>query len=113
MKETQLQELLRKSSTPLYVFDLAELKRRVQYLRQVLPEKVKLCYAVKANAFILEELSGLVDRLEICSPGELHICRQLGLPGEKLGLQGAHPSPAVDYPGGTHRRLYGGVHDPT
>ena len=108
MKETQLKELLRKSSTPLYVFDLAELKRRVQYLRQVLPEKVKLCYAVKANPFILEGLSGLVDRLEICSPGELHICRQLGLPGE----QRTRPSPAVDYPGGTHRYLYGGVRDP-
>ena len=95
MKETQLQELLRKSSTPLYVFDLAELKRRVQYLRQVLPEKVKLCYAVKANAFILEELSGLVDRLEICSPGELHICRQLGLPGEKFVVSGVYKEPTL------------------
>lgn len=95
MKETQLKELLRKSSTPLYVFDLAELKRRVQYLRQVLPEKVKLCYAVKANAFILEELSGLVDRLEICSPGELHICRQLGLPGEKFVVSGVYKEPAL------------------
>ena len=84
MKETQLKALLREKTTPLYVFDLAELRRRVQYLRQALPEKVKLCYAVKANPFILEELSGLVDRLEICSPGELHICRQLGLPGEKI-----------------------------
>lgn len=95
MKETQLKELLRKSSTPLYVFDLAELKRRVQYLRQVLPEKVKLCYAVKANPFILEELSGLVDRLEICSPGELHICRQLGLPGEKFVVSGVYKEPTL------------------
>lgn len=56
MKDTQLKALLREKTTPLYVFDLAELKRRVQYLRQVLPEGVKLCYAVKANPFVLEEL---------------------------------------------------------
>ena len=43
MKDTQLKALLREKTTPLYVFDLAELKRRVQYLRQVLPEGVKLC----------------------------------------------------------------------
>lgn len=95
MKETQLKALLREKTTPLYVFDLAELKRRVQYLRQALPEKVKLCYAVKANPFILEELSGLVDRLEICSPGELHICRQLGLPGEKFVVSGVYKEPTL------------------
>ena len=95
MKETQLKALLREKTTPLYVFDLAELRRRVQYLRQALPEKVKLCYAVKANPFILEELSGLVDRLEICSPGELHICRQLGLPGEKFVVSGVYKEPTL------------------
>lgn len=95
MKETQLKALLREKTTPLYVFDLAELKRRVQYLRQALPEKVKLCYAVKANPFVLEELSGLVDRLEICSPGELHICRQLGLPGEKFVISGVYKEPTL------------------
>lgn len=87
------QMLLQQKSTPLYVYDLPELRRRIQYLRESLPAYVKLCYAVKANTFILEEVVRLVDRLEICSPGELAICQRLQLPYEKFVLSGVYKEP--------------------
>lgn len=95
MNSLQLRELLANNATPLYVFDLAELHRRVWALRQVLPGHVELCYAVKANTFILRQISQLVDRLEICSPGELHICQNLQLPSEKFVISGVYKEPAL------------------
>ena len=95
MNEMQLKELLSLKTTPFYLFDLSELERRIRYLKDALPRHVKLCYAVKANTFILEEIGKLVDRLEICSPGELHICRQLGLPAEKFVISGVYKEPAL------------------
>lgn len=95
MNDEQLKGLLKQKTTPFYIFDLAELQRRIQYLRQTLPDRIKLCYAVKANTFILEEVSKFVDRLEICSPGELRICQKLRLPTEKFVISGVYKEPAL------------------
>lgn len=75
---------------PLYVFDTRELAARAKRLRSALPPGVGLCYAVKANTFVLAALEPLVDRLEACSPGEHRICRALGVPGEKIVLSGVN-----------------------
>lgn len=45
------------------------MKKRVAFLKSHLPEEVSLCYAVKANTFIIKELCGQVERFEVCSPG--------------------------------------------
>ncbi len=95
MNDIQLKKLLEKKETPLYVFDLEELRCRIQTLRRALPNHVNLCYAVKANTFILKEISELVDRFEICSPGELHICQRLWLPPEKFVISGVYKEPAL------------------
>lgn len=87
------EELLRVAGdygTPLYVFDTRELAARAKRLRSALPPGVGLCYAVKANTFVLAALEPLVDRLEACSPGEHRICRALGVPGEKIVLSGVN-----------------------
>lgn len=85
-----LRRILQCEKTPFYVFDLAALKQRIRFLRQNLPKEVELCYAVKANTFILEEVSALVDRLEICSPGEYRICEALRLPREQYLISGVN-----------------------
>lgn len=92
MTELQMQELLEQSSTPIYVFDIPVLRERVQYLRQRLPADVSLCYAMKANPFVVGELSDAVDRFEVCSPGEYHICQQLGVPSKQLVISGVYKS---------------------
>lgn len=77
-------------STPCYIFDTVELKNRVQYLRSRLPEHLKLCYAVKANPFLVKELEPLVDRFELCSEGEYRICEAAGIDERKHVISGVH-----------------------
>ncbi len=93
MTEERLLEIVESCSTPFYLFDGETLRRRVEYLRTSLPPSVSLCYAVKANPFLTGELAGLMDRLEICSPGELRICQRLELPREKFVVSGVYKEP--------------------
>lgn len=83
-------ELYNKYQTPYYVFDIDELKKRVKYFRKHLPKDTGIVYAVKANTFIIKELEDLVDRFEICSPGEYTICNELNISGEKMLISGVY-----------------------
>lgn len=76
--------------TPLYIFDERALRDRASFLRSMLPRGTGLCYAMKANTFVLPELVELVDRVEVCSPGEYRICREVSVPSEKLVVSGVH-----------------------
>lgn len=78
-----------------YLFDIGVLKDRVAYLRRMLPEQAAICYAVKANPFLIGEITPWVDRLEICSPGEYEICRKLHVPSEKMVISGVNKSEAL------------------
>lgn len=93
--DAELSELARAFGTPLYVFDDRELTARVARLRAALPAGTGLCYAMKANTFILPELAGAVDRIEVCSPGEYRICREVGVPCGKLVVSGVHKDDAT------------------
>ena len=88
-------ELIKKNNTAFYLFEIGELKRRIGYLREHLPEGTAICYAVKANPFLIREISGAVDRLEICSPGEARICSTLGVPTRKMVISGVYKTPEV------------------
>lgn len=93
MKEKVIQELLQNYKTPLYVFDIHILKERIAYLRRCL--KADLCYAVKANTFILKEICDDIDRFEVCSEGELRICESMQLPMSKIVLSGVYKNVKV------------------
>lgn len=95
MTDAILRQVLRRERTPLYIFDLAALPRRAEFLRSHLPAGTGLCYAVKANPFLLPGLAGSVERLEICSPGELAICRRAGLDPKTFVLSGVHKDPGA------------------
>ena len=95
MNSPQLKKLLEEQKPPFYLFAAGELRRRIQTLRRALPGHIRICYAVKANTFILKEMRALVDRFEICSPGELRICRKLELPQEKFVISGVYKEPAL------------------
>ena len=56
MNSPQLKKLLEEQKPPFYVFDAGELRRRIQTLRRALPGHIRLCYAVKANTFILKAI---------------------------------------------------------
>lgn len=77
-----------KYGTPLYVFHVDEMKELVELFRRELPERTGICFAMKANPFLVRQMSALTDRIEVCSVGEFEICRQLGICPEKILISG-------------------------
>lgn len=75
--------------TPYYLFDEAECINRVQRIKQEVSDwGGELCYAIKANPFLIPSLLPVIDKFEVCSPGELEICRKYQVPGEKILFSG-------------------------
>lgn len=72
-------DIIRKEKTPAYIFDAKMLRSRIAEIRKILGENISLCYSIKANPFVIPELGDIVDKLEVCSPGELDICEKLNL----------------------------------
>lgn len=94
MTEQQMETLTAQYGSPLYVFDVQVLRQRIAFLRRSLPYGVGLCYAIKANPFLLRELCGQVERFEVCSPGEAAICRRLQIPAGQQVISGVYKTPA-------------------
>ena len=84
-----------KSETAFYVFDIDRLLQRAAYLKKKLSERVELCYAVKANTFIVGEFIGKIGRFEVCSPGEAEICTALGVDDKDMVISGVYKTPSV------------------
>ncbi len=95
MKAEDIKALSEQYATPFYLFEEDVLKKRILYLKSFLPDAVSLCYAVKANTFLTPYMSGLVERFEVCSPGELAICINQKIPYEKLVISGVYKTPDV------------------
>ncbi|MCR5301203.1 MAG: diaminopimelate decarboxylase [Lachnospiraceae bacterium] len=75
--------------TPLFVFDEDELTGRTYKIRDILGD-IPLCFSIKANPFLIPSLINVVDRFEVCSPGELAICKKLSVSPEKIIYSGVH-----------------------
>jgi len=90
MNKSYAQIIAEKYGTPSYVFDMDLLSARVNKIREILDSNVNLCYAIKANPFIVSEMAELVDRIEVCSPGELEICISKDIDPSKILLSGVN-----------------------
>lgn len=93
MESATLKNIIENYPTPIYVFDINKLHERIKYLRNRIPKKVKLCYAIKANTFIVKEIEDIVDRFEVCSPGEYLICREKNIDLKKILISGVYKKP--------------------
>ena len=87
---------------PCYVFSEELFERRVKKVKEAFGEKVNICFSIKANPFLLTMLPEDFSKVEVCSPGELEICKALGLPPEKILFSGLNKSSdeirtAMDY----------------
>ena len=91
-----------------YEFDMGAVHRRLEYLRELLPEGTALAYAVKTNTFLIRDMIPWVERFEVCSPGELRICDDLGVPPEKTVISGVYKTPELieELVGSSEGRLY-------
>src|SRR5699024_8139345 len=56
--------------------------------RKNLSPETGLCYAMKANPFVTEQMAAAADRIEVCSMGEFRICRNLRISPERLLISG-------------------------
>lgn len=74
-------------ATPCYVFSADAFKERIGLVQKQLPS-IPICYAMKANAFLLHCLPDAIRRVEVCSPGELRICERLGIAPERMIYSG-------------------------
>lgn len=75
--------------TPSFVFDTDILKARAAHVAEKV-KPAKLCFAIKANPFLLQAMDAEVERYEVCSPGEFHICVKSGVKMEKIVLSGVN-----------------------
>ena len=76
--------------TPFYVFDIDVLKNRINYLKSMMPKNVHLCFAMKANPFVVKEIEDTIEKYEICSYGEWNIANELGVGHEKMVISGVY-----------------------
>ena len=80
----------RVGQTPFYAYDRSLLRRCVANLREVLPESVKLHYAMKANPMpaVVGFMAGLVDGIDVASAGELKVALDAGANPQEISFAG-------------------------
>ena len=78
MNSEALQDIAASFATPAFIFDADEFGRRAKNVKSAIGG-ASLCYSIKANPFLLACLPEEIDRVEVCSPGELAICRRVGV----------------------------------
>lgn len=88
MNDSLIKEFAQNNETPFYVFDTEELNNRINCIKKILPENAVLCYAIKANPFLLNELKDKDLLFEVCSDGELEICRKYNVEPSKIVFSG-------------------------
>ena len=90
MEKSLEKKLINEVSTPFYVFDIDVLRTRISYLKNMMPENVHLCYAMKANPFVVKEIDKEIEKYEICSYGEWNIAKKLGIDDSKMVISGVY-----------------------
>jgi diaminopimelate decarboxylase len=80
----------RVGQTPFYAYDRSLVRARVAALRHVLPQGVKLHYAMKANPMpaVVGLMAGLVDGIDVASAGELKVAMDAGANPQDISFAG-------------------------
>ena len=90
MNDKILKEAVGRFGTPCYVFDTDKFADRAEKVRAAFGDSVGLCYSIKANPFLLAALPDVFSYIEVCSPGELSICENVGAPLDKIIFSGVN-----------------------
>ncbi|WP_028471280.1 pyridoxal-dependent decarboxylase, exosortase A system-associated [Neptunomonas japonica] len=72
---------IRTGKTPFYVYDRNIMTRKVEILRESLPEGLHLHYAMKANPMpaVVQHLSQLTDGIDVASVAEMQVALNTGI----------------------------------
>lgn len=92
MTGNELREKLDKGiiKTPCYVADLSVLNKHIDKMLEITGDTVELCYAMKANPFLTKHMDKRIQKIEVCSPGELEICKHAEIPGRDIIFSGVN-----------------------
>jgi diaminopimelate decarboxylase len=90
----QLTQLV--GSTPFYAYDRQLIINKVNYLKNLLPNKISISYAIKANPLtsLVHLLSQQVDGFDVASKKEMLLALQTGIPANKISFAG--PGKTID-----------------
>lgn len=88
MERAELFKLAKEYGTPTFVFDTEHLRKRMAQIKEIVGENVHLCYSIKANPFLIPVMLDCVEKLEVCSPGELQICKRLDVASDRIIYSG-------------------------
>jgi diaminopimelate decarboxylase len=79
--EETIRSYKQRGSAPFcaYIYDLKQLRKHIEHLRETLPAQCRLFYAMKANSErpVLQTLHHHVDGFEVASIGEMETVREL------------------------------------
>lgn len=89
MDERKLRELANTLESPSFLFDIDQLEERAKWIIEKI-EPAKLCFAIKANPFLIKALDTQIEYYEVCSPGEFHICVKNQIDMRKVVLSGVY-----------------------
>lgn len=89
MTDELLKSLAARLGTPCYLFDADAFAARVRGVSRALAPG-QVCYAMKANPFLLAALPDEAVRVEVCSPGEFELCMAAGLDPARIVLSGVN-----------------------
>lgn len=80
----------RVGSTPFFAYDRGILDERIDLLRRLLPERIELSYAMKANPMpaVVQHLASRVDRIDVASAGEMHHALDTGMRPDRVSFAG-------------------------
>lgn len=78
---------LKKPCSPAYIFDADAFADRCRRVKAAIGD-VPLTYSIKANPFLLHCLPEEIAHVEVCSPGELAICKALKVDPESIIYSG-------------------------
>lgn len=90
---TQLAERI--GQTPFYAYSRQALTQRVQELRQAMPAKLHIHYAMKANPMpaLVQHMATLVDGFDLASAGEMKVALDTTMPAEHISFAGPGKRP--------------------
>lgn len=83
-------------STPFYVYSREVMTKRIQQLRQAMPEALRLHYALKANPMpaLVGHLAPQMDGMDVASQGEMIVALNAGMKPGNLSFSGPGKSEA-------------------
>lgn len=88
LSNEKIREIEEKFGLPFYLFDEKKAMENTKELRQYIGQDIKIAYAMKANPWLAEKILKQADYIEVCSEGELEICKKYDISGSKIILDG-------------------------